>query len=58
MSKPGFMEQIDQAKREIRALKKTTPYIFNEWQRLQNAERKFADAERELKAARKAWKDF
>jgi len=55
---PGFIGQIEAAKRDIRKLKKSTPYIFNEWQRLENAKRKFAEAECELKAARKAWKEF
>jgi len=54
----GFIGRIEEAKRDIRKLKKSTPYIFNEWQRLENAKRKFAEAERELKAARKAWKEF
>ena len=54
----AFIGQIEEAKRDIQKLKKSTPYIFNEWQRLENAKRKFAEADRELKAARKAWKDF
>lgn len=56
--KAGFMSQFKQARQDVRQLKKTTPYIFHEWQRLQNAEAAFARAEHELKAARKAWKDF
>lgn len=48
-------QQIANAKQSIKQLKKTSPYIFPEWQRLENAKSTLAKAEKELATARVAW---
>lgn len=51
----SFMDQFEKARKEIVALKKTTPYIFKEWQRVQAAERRLQKAKDELVAAKAQW---
>lgn len=51
----SFMDQFEKARKEIVALKKTTPYIFKEWQRVQAAERRVKSAQAELIAAKAQW---
>jgi chromosome segregation ATPase len=51
----GLVRQIESAKKQIRQLKKVTPHIFPEWQRLQNAKAELAEAQQRLEAAQAAW---
>jgi uncharacterized Zn finger protein (UPF0148 family) len=48
-------KQIEQARENLLQLKKTSPYIFPEWQRLERAKQAVEDARKELIAARVAW---
>lgn len=52
----SLRRQIIEARRNVRALKRTQPFIFPEWQRLKNAEQQMETAKQELEAARDAWK--
>jgi hypothetical protein len=52
----SLRQQITEARRHIRKLKRAAPYIFPEWQRLKNAERQVEVSRKELEAARKAWR--
>lgn len=47
--------QIARSKEEVKKLKHSSPYIFPEWQRLQNARKAADEAQKELVAARIAW---
>lgn len=51
----SFMSQFEKARKEIVALKKVTPYLFHEWHRLQEAERRLKAAKDELVAAKAQW---
>jgi hypothetical protein len=48
-------EQIEKAAKRVRELKRVSPEIFLEWNRLKLAERLFDEARDELDAARDAW---
>jgi ABC-type transporter lipoprotein component MlaA len=54
----SLSEQIANARVQVRKMKRATPYIFHEWQRLQSAKRALKDARDEYEAARKAWKEY
>lgn len=49
-------EQIELAKRRIRQMKRAVPYLLPEWLELKNAERRLAEAKKDLAAKRAAWK--
>jgi len=48
-------QSIRSAQLHIRALKRTTPHIFPEWQRLQTAKAEVQRANEQLAHAKKAW---
>jgi hypothetical protein len=54
----NLAEEMESARASVRRMKKHTPYIFNEWQRLQNAKKKLREARVELAAAITAWKNL
>lgn len=49
-------ERIESAKAQIRGHKKHIPYIFPQWQRLQNAKSNLEKAKLEYQQAKAAWK--
>lgn len=51
-----LIRKINEAKAEVRRRKKTTPYLFNEYHELKNAEDNFTRAKGRLALAKKAWK--
>lgn len=53
-----FQEQIDKARQGVKALKRATPWIFPEWQRLAQAKSALEKARIELEAAKKAWREL
>jgi hypothetical protein len=57
-SKMSMQEQIQKSKLHIRRLKKTSPYIFNEYYRLCIAERELEKAKKEYEFAKIAWKNL
>lgn len=50
-----FREQQRNAAANIRSLKETCPYIFVEWQKLEQAKQNLRDAQRAVKAAKASW---
>lgn len=54
----SLADQVLEARAHVRKLKRVSPHIFNEWQRLQNAKRSLEEARREHAAAAKAWKEY
>lgn len=48
-------EQIEKAAKRVIELKKVSPEIFLEWNRLKLAEQRYDEARDELDAARDAW---
>ena len=48
-------DQIEAAGKRLRRLKKSNPYIFPQWDRLQRAKRNLEAARRELEAAKTEW---
>ena len=55
MNRSALFDQITQARREVRRMKKHTPYIFQEWQDLRNDEDAWERAKSNLARARAAW---
>lgn len=56
---PGWLRrQIQQAEEGVRKLKRHSPYIFPEWQELQQAKADMQKAEVRYAAAKKQWKDL
>jgi hypothetical protein len=53
----SLKDQIADARKQVRKLMKVAPYLFPEWQRLQNARRRVDEAAQELIVARSEWKD-
>lgn len=51
----SLAKQIKKARARIKMLKEVTPELFPQWQRLQQATAQLKAAEREYKAARRAW---
>lgn len=52
---PGFLAQIDECHAEVSRWKKAMPHILPEWQRLEAAKRRLAEAQAEHDAAMAAW---
>lgn len=52
----SLRDQIEAAGKSVRRLKRTNPYIFPQWDRLQRAKRNLEAARQELKAARQELK--
>lgn len=56
---PGWLRrQIQQASESVRKLKRHSPYIFPEWQELQQAKDALQKAQKQYAAASKRWKDL
>jgi hypothetical protein len=55
MSKFDFEEQRCSASARIREMKIKTPFIFPEWQRVQQAMDRLREASKELANAQSAW---
>jgi hypothetical protein len=55
MSKFDFEEQRCSANRDVRDMKATQPFIFPEWQRIQQATDALREATKELERAQTAW---
>ena len=53
--RPGFLEQIERAKAEIRQWKQHMPYLLPQWQRLKAAEAQYETAKQNLERAQKEW---
>ena len=54
----NMKEQIEKSKQHIQKLKKTSPYLFNEYYRLCIAEKNLRQAKKEYEAAKLAWKNY
>lgn len=54
----SLIAQINDARAHVRQMKRVAPWLYHEWQRLKEAERAFKAAQKELAAARLAWKNF
>ena len=50
-----FLDQFEQARREVREVAKTMPHLFPEWQTWQQAKRQLADAQDRHDAAKAEW---
>lgn len=55
MPEVDFMEQISEAKAEVRQAKKYCPHLLPEYQALMRAAQDVVDAEQRLKEAQAAW---
>ncbi len=55
MTEFDFEKQRRAANKSIREMKISQPFIFPEWQRLQEAEDKLREARREVELAQKSW---
>lgn len=51
----SIVKVIDTSKQNVKLMKKHTPYLFNEWLRLERAKENLEYAKAELAAAQKAW---
>jgi hypothetical protein len=51
-----MQEQIEEARKNVRKMKKACPYIFPEYSRYKGAERALEQARLELADAKAAWK--
>ena len=54
----SLRDQIEDAKRHIKKLKRVSPYIFHQWQRLEQAKAQLKAARTEYEAAKKAWREL
>lgn len=56
MDSKALRGQIDDAKREVRNMKRTNPSLFPEYQRLMSALANLSRAQKEVTEAKAAWK--